>query len=247
MTSRDCDFERHPPPPPECRWPTKSGSSRRRSSARTLPRSSPLVLRHRVSRHPREPRMGREVRGGDRIGADSRQQAGQMQPVPSTRSAVERAGGASRQQAIPGCGPGDYHEDGSTMSSNLLPCESFKHFFAKAGNIIFPTDWAANKIGETSMRAVCHLDKASNTGTGPKPKTTLLLFPRSAEEMNLLSDSTQSPAWPGIRILQVTSEFFPMMPNWKDPVCPLLLLGSMYHEAPHLPSLADIRFNIAAP
>ena len=136
--------------------------------------------------------------------------------------------------------------NGGTMSSDLLPCESYKHFFAKAGNIIFPTDWAANKIGETSMRAVCHLDKASNTGTGPKPKTTLLLFPRSAEEMNLLSDSTQSPAWPGIRILQVTSEFFPKMPSWKDPICPLLLLGGMYHDAPHLPSLADIRFNIAA-
>jgi len=84
--------------------------------------------------------------------------------------------------------------NGGTMSSDLLPCESFKHFFAKAGTIIFPTNWAANKIGETSMRAVCHLDKASNTGTGPKLKTTLLLFPRPAKEMNLLSDSTQSPA-----------------------------------------------------
>jgi hypothetical protein len=46
--------------------------------------------------------------------------------------------------------------NGGTMSSDLLPCELYKHFFAKAGNIIFPTDWAANKIGETSMRAVCH-------------------------------------------------------------------------------------------
>jgi hypothetical protein len=136
--------------------------------------------------------------------------------------------------------------NGGTMSSDLLPCESYKIFFAKAGNIIFPTDWAANKIGETCMRAVCHLDKASNTGTGPKPKTTLLLFPRSAEEMSLLSDSTQSPAWPGIRILQVTGEFFPKMPNWKDPICPLLLLGGMYHDAPHLPSLADIRFHVSA-
>ena len=96
------------------------------------------------------------------------------------------------------------------------------------------------------MRAVCHLVKASNSGTGPKPKTTILLFPRSAEEMNLLSDGTQSPAWPGIRILQVTGEFFPKLPNWRDPICPLLLLGSMYHDAPHLPSLADIKFHIAA-
>jgi hypothetical protein len=136
--------------------------------------------------------------------------------------------------------------NGGSMSSDLLPCESYKIFFAKAGNIIFPTEWAANKVGETSMRAICHLDKASNSGTGPKPKTTILLFPRSAEEMNLLSDGTQSPAWPGIRILQVTGEFFPKLPSWKDPICPLLLLGSLYHDAPHLPSLADIKFHIAA-
>jgi hypothetical protein len=91
--------------------------------------------------------------------------------------------------------------NGGTMSSDLLPCESYKIFFAKAGNIIFPTDWAANKIGETCMRAVCHLDKASNTGTGPKPKTTLLLFQRSAEEMSLLSEpglaGDQDPAGHG--------------------------------------------------
>ena len=36
------------------------------------------------------------------------------------------------------------------------------------------------------------------------------------------------------------------MPSWKDPICPLLLLGGMYHDAPHLPSLADIRFHVSA-
>jgi hypothetical protein len=35
-----------------------------------------LVLRHRGPRHPREPRMGREVCSGDRTGVDTRQQTG---------------------------------------------------------------------------------------------------------------------------------------------------------------------------
>ncbi len=40
--------------------------------------------------------------------------------------------------------------------------EKYKHYFAKDGNVILPTDWSANKLGETSMRALCHLDKNSN-------------------------------------------------------------------------------------
>jgi hypothetical protein len=34
------------------------------------------------------------------------------------------------------------------------------------------------------MRAVSHLDKISDGSSGPRPKTIILLFPRSADEMN---------------------------------------------------------------
>jgi hypothetical protein len=132
-----------------------------------------------------------------------------------------------------------------TTASDLVPCENFKHHFSKNQQIIFPTDWAANKIGETSMRAITHLDKESNA-TGPKPKTTILLFPLSAEAMIQLSDATQNSAWPGIRILQHTGEFYPRPPGWADPICPLLLLGTHFAAAPNLPSLADMQFCIAA-
>jgi hypothetical protein len=135
--------------------------------------------------------------------------------------------------------------DGTT-ASDLLACENFKHHFAKDGNVILPTDWAANKLGETSMRALCHLDKNSNAAPGPRPKTTILLFPRSADDMIQLSDNTQNPAWPGLRILQSTSEFFPKIPEWKDPICPLLLLGSLFNEAPNVPSHQELQFHIAA-
>jgi hypothetical protein len=132
-----------------------------------------------------------------------------------------------------------------TTASDLLPCESFKHHYVKDQQIIFPTDWAANKVGETCMRAIVHLDKDSNA-SGPKPKATILLFPKSAEEMTQLSDSTKSPAWPGIRIIQQSGTFFPQLPQWSDPICPVLFLGTLYDAAPNLPSLEDIRFNIAA-
>jgi hypothetical protein len=135
--------------------------------------------------------------------------------------------------------------DGTT-TSDTLPCEAYKHHFTKNNAVIFPTDWPANKIGETSMRAVCHLDKNSSTGTGPRPKTTILIFHKSAEEMVQLSDSTQNPAWPGLRILQISHEFFPKIEEWRDPIPPLILPGSHFSEAPCLPSCKDMQFHIAA-
>jgi len=135
--------------------------------------------------------------------------------------------------------------DGTT-ASDLLACENYKHHFAKGNSVILPTDWAANKLGETSMRALCHLDKNSNAAPGPRPKTTILLFPRSVDDMIQLSDNTQNPAWPGLRILQSTCEFFPKTPEWKDPICPLLLLGSLFNEAPNVPSHQEMQFHIAA-
>jgi hypothetical protein len=49
---------------------------------------------------------------------------------------------------------------------------------------------------------------------------TILLFPRSADEKNPLSDGKQNPAWPGLRILQAISDLFPKHDSWKDPLCP---------------------------
>jgi hypothetical protein len=140
----------------------------------------------------------------------------------------------------------EFRFNGGSLSSDLMACENFKHHFSKEDRIIFPTDWAANKIGETSMRAVSHLDKTSNGSGGPRPKTTILLFPRSADEMNRLSDGTQNPAWPGLRILQATSEFFPKHDTWKDPFCPLLMLGSPHNAEQNFPAGEDIRFHVSA-
>lgn len=132
-----------------------------------------------------------------------------------------------------------------TLGSDLLPCEGYKHHFSRESGVIFPTDWPANNVGETCMRAISHLDKASNSALGPRPKTTVLLFPKSVDEMSQTSDGTQNVAWPGIRILQTLGEFFPKFAAWKNPICPLLLRGSSRDEAPNFPSGDELRFHIA--
>jgi hypothetical protein len=131
------------------------------------------------------------------------------------------------------------------FSSGTLACENFRHSFAKAGNIITPNQWEDNGVGEVSLQAVCHLDKLSNGRQGPAVKVTFLILPCNTDQLIELSDSTQSPAWPGLRILESTAEFFPKIPGWEDPICPLLIRGSARGEAPDLPTGQDLRFHTA--
>ena len=133
-----------------------------------------------------------------------------------------------------------------TLSSDLIPGEDIKHFFMKENSVIPPTEWARYDLGEISIRAVCHMDKSSNGANGPAAKITILAFPRSVEDMIALSDHTQSPAWPGIRILEASCEFSPTVGQWKDPICPLFMVGSALSVAPNAPSLQEIRHRISA-
>jgi hypothetical protein len=131
-----------------------------------------------------------------------------------------------------------------TLASDYVAAEDIRHNFSKNGSAIVPTEWAAHGIGEIALRAVCHLDKNSNV-KGPHIKVTFLLFPRSVGALSDLSDATQNPAWPGLRILETTCEFFPKNPLWRDPCCPLLILGGNVTAAPNLPPGNEIRFHIA--
>jgi hypothetical protein len=63
--------------------------------------------------------------------------------------------------------------------------------------------------------------------------------------MNQLSDATQSPAWPGIRVLENTCDLFLKVKEWGEPVCPLFLRGSDYADAPNIPPQDELRFHVA--
>ena len=104
---------------------------------------------------------------------------------------------------------GHFQFSSGTLASEYLAGENFRHSFAKAGNIITPNQWEDNGVGEVALRAVCHLDKLSNGRQGPTVKVTFLLLPCNTDQLIELSDSTQSSAWPGLRILESTAELFP--------------------------------------
>jgi hypothetical protein len=63
---------------------------------------------------------------------------------------------------------GTSFNDGIT-TSDLLAWENYKHHFAK--------DWSAYKLGETSMRALGHLDKNSNAKSSTKSSIDYTQFP----------------------------------------------------------------------
>jgi hypothetical protein len=134
---------------------------------------------------------------------------------------------------------------GGTLASDYVAGEDVRHSFTKNGNIIVPTERAANGVGDIAIRVVCHLDKSSNV-KGPYIKATFLIFPHSVDELSELSAATLSPAWPGLRILENSCDFFPKSQEWKDPCCPLIMLGCTRLDNTNLPPSPEIRFHIAA-
>lgn len=144
---------------------------------------------------------------------------------------------------LPDCS--EFRFDSGTLASEYIAGEDFRHHFSRSGNVIPPTEWPANGIGEPSIRAICHLDKSSNA-RGPNIKVTILIYPRNTDELAELSSSTQSAAWPGLRIIETSCPLFPQLPEWKEPCCPLILPGSNYNDAPNFPSGPEIRYHVAA-
>ena len=134
---------------------------------------------------------------------------------------------------------------GGTLVRDYVAGEDVRHTFTKDGNVIVPTERAANGVGDISIRVVCHLDKSSNV-KGPYIKATFLIFPHSVDELSELSAATLSPAWPGLRILENSCDFFPKSKEWKDPCCPLIMLGCTRLDNTNLPPGPEIRFHIAA-
>ncbi len=135
--------------------------------------------------------------------------------------------------------------DSGTLCSDLIACEDYQHCFWQDGRVIVPPEWQNKRVGETSIRAICYLDKTSNGRLGPRVKTTILIFPHSVEELNQFSDATQSPAWHGIRVVENTCEFFPRVREWGERVCLLFLCGADYAEALNIPPPDELRFHVA--
>jgi hypothetical protein len=59
-----------------------------------------------------------------------------------------------------------------------------------------------------------------------------------------MNSATLSPAWPSLCILENKCEFFPKNKDWKDPYCPLIMLGCTRLDNTNLPPCPEIRFHI---
>ena len=136
---------------------------------------------------------------------------------------------------------------GGDLSSDLIPQENVQFSAAKDGRVILPMDWPEHGIGNFCLRAVAHLDKSSNSRSGPAFKVTVLAFPLSVDEMDDLSAATQTAAWPGIRIAECQAELFPRAPPgaWGAPVWPLLNIGNRSITSKAIPPGPALRFAIA--
>ncbi len=63
---------------------------------------------------------------------------------------------------------------GGLLHSEYLDQDKVELSFCRAGQPILPQDWAANNLGDVSLRAVAHLDKASNKNNKARIKYTIL-------------------------------------------------------------------------
>ena len=113
---------------------------------------------------------------------------------------------------------------GGELCSDYLPQAAVKYVVTRGGQPVLPTEWEPLNIGDFSLRLIAHLGKTSNGKCGPHFRMSVLMFPFSVEQLNDLSDATQSVSWPGIRILEGKSELFPRPPPgfWGCPLFPIL-------------------------
>ena len=167
--------------------------------------------------------------------------------IPVTASNVWEGApkGAVVHITLPECS--SFQFTGGELVSDYLHQDATKFAVTKDGLPLLPTDWEANKIGSFSLRLIAHLDKASNGRAGPHLRVSVLLFPLSVEELGELTDATQSVAWPGLRILEAKSEFFPRAPAgfWGCPLFPLLNAQLRAEGVSTTPSGVHLRHAIA--
>ena len=133
------------------------------------------------------------------------------------------------------------------LCSDYLPQEAVKFTITKGDQLVLPTEWEGMKVGPFSLRLIAHLGKTSNGRGGPHFRLSVLMFPYSVDQLADLSDATQSVSWPGIRIVENKSEFFPRstLSFWGCPIFPLLNVADRADNCSTLPAAAHLRHAIS--
>jgi len=141
----------------------------------------------------------------------------------------------------------NFRFSGGLLHSEYLDSNELDCAFSKGDQPILPAEWEENNVGEFTLRMVAHVDKASNKNISPAIKYTVLATPGSADELTNLSDRDHHVSWPGIKILEGSTQLFPLPQNnpWGCPVLPIICTRDRAEGVTAFPSGQHLRFAIA--
>ena len=137
--------------------------------------------------------------------------------------------------------------EGGQLHSEYLDQEQVKYRILKDGKILTEAEKKASGVGDFCLRAISHLGKTSNNASGPNIKITVLVHHLGADGITNLSEATQSPSWPGIKLLEGQCQLFPPAAagSWGAPILPLLDVASRATNSDKIPTGDQLRFAIA--
>jgi len=137
---------------------------------------------------------------------------------------------------------------GGQLHSEHVDMDTFEFTIKRGNNTVLPADWAAAGIGEFSLRCFAHVDKTSNKQQHPLIKFTVLAAPLSCAALRELSEHTDHPAWPGIKVLEGNAQLFPRPPSdvsWGAPVFPIICTRDRAATSTVIPGGDQLRFALA--
>ena len=137
--------------------------------------------------------------------------------------------------------------EGGHLYSEYLDQERVKYRILKDGKILSENEKKENGVGDFCLRAVTHLTKTSNGASGPNMKITVLIHHLGTEGIMNLTEATQSPSWPGIKLLEGQCQLFPpaAAKSWRAPFLPLLNIENRAENSSRVPDGAQLRFAMA--
>ena len=144
--------------------------------------------------------------------------------------------------------PGDrFLFEGGRLYSDYLDQRHVKYQVVKEGRILTEEDKKKHGVGDFSLRVITHLARAAGGSSGAVIKYTVLVHHLGAENIVSLAEATQSPSWPGIKLLEGQCQMFPpAKPGaWGAPIFPLLDISDRAAAVEAVPEGDRLRFAIA--
>jgi len=137
--------------------------------------------------------------------------------------------------------------------SDYIDSQTVDHSFLEVGEDgedDIPIDQAELQekgVGQFCLRAIAYATKAKPRGH-LVAKVTVLLFPKSASDLDDLCDAAQSPSWPGIKVWEAECPFTPTtaLGTWGCPIFPIIIPGQAFADLQNVASGQALRHAISS-